>query len=132
MNRRVTTDGTGPSKERRVFAQRLTEKLRERNITGSALAEMVKISRDAVSSYTTMRSLPSKDTLAKIAKILKCKPADLLPQMSEDEINTIIEVREYSKPGMKLLIVRVPLPEAEAWDYAGSITKIAKNGSAKR
>jgi len=123
VNRRVSADGTGPSKDRRVFAQRLVERLREQKMTGAALARQVKISRDAVSSYTSMRSLPTEDTLAKIAKALQCKPKDLLPKMSEDEANTIIEVREYSQPGMKLLIVRIPLPETEAMEYATAITK---------
>jgi len=123
VNRRVSADGTGPSKDRRVFAQRLVERLREKKMTGAALARQVNISRDAVSSYTSMRSLPTEDTLAKIAKVLRCRPTDLLPKMTEDEANTVIEVREYSKPGMKLLIVRVPLPEVEAAEFYSALVK---------
>lgn len=129
MNRRVSADGTGPSKDRRVFAQRLVERLREQKMTGAALARQVKISRDAVSSYTSMRSLPTEDTLAKIAKALRCKPKDLLPEMSEDEANTIIEVREYSKPGMSLLIVRIPLPSTEAGKFYAALNSAKEKAS---
>jgi transcriptional regulator with XRE-family HTH domain len=90
-------------------------------MSGSELAKKAHISRDAVSSYTTMRSIPSGETLAKIAKALACKPVDLMPPLSEEELNTLIEVREYSQPGMKLLIARVPLPADLALKIAAQL-----------
>jgi len=132
LNRRVTADGTGPTKERRVFAQNLAERLKVQKLSGAKLAAAVGLSRDAISSYTSMRSLPSEDTLKAIAKALRCKPVDLIPPMTDDELNTIIEVREYSQPGMKLLIARVPLPEADAMEYASKLLRSAPSGGKKK
>lgn len=123
MSKRVSADGFGPSKERRVFSQRLMDKLKEQNMSGGELARRANISRDAVSSYTAMRSIPTAETLAKIAKALRCKTKDLLPPISGDEADTIIEVREHGTPGMKLLIARVPLPADFAMEYAVALTK---------
>lgn len=127
MNRRVTSDGTGPTKERRVFAQNLSNRLKVLKMSGAELARQAKVSRDAVSSYTSMRSLPTDETLARIAKALRCKKKDLLPTMTSDEMNTIIEVREYNEPGMKLLIARIPLPADYAMEMATALTKRINN-----
>ena len=132
MNRRVTSDGTGPTKERRVFAQNLSNRLKVLKMSGAELARQAEISRDAVSSYTSMRSIPTKETLARIAKALRCKPKDLLPPLTEDELNTIIEVREYNEQGMSLLIARVPLRSETALAIAQTLQKEAPNNHKKK
>lgn len=79
-----------------------------------------------------MRSIPTDETLKKICKVLKCKRTDLIPEMTEDELNTIIEVREYNEPGMKLLIARVPLPAGYAHEIAGALEERAAHNGKKR
>ena len=83
-------------------------RMRETNLRAADVARAAKISKDSMSAYVTMRALPSKESLDKIAKALKCKPADLLPP---GQVNaTVMELREHSKPGYSVLIIRAPLP----------------------
>ena len=95
-----------------MFRDRLVAKMQEQKITGAELARKAKLSKDAISTYTTMRSLPTPKTLARLAGVLNCKPADLLPVKPVTE--TLLEMRDHSKPGFKLLIVKMPLPLTEA------------------
>jgi transcriptional regulator with XRE-family HTH domain len=98
--------------DRKMFRDRLIARMQERKITGAELARKAKLSKDAISTYTTMRSLPTPKTLARLADVLGCKPADLLPVKALTE--TLLEIREHDKAGFKVLVVKMPLPTMEA------------------
>lgn len=111
MNR-LSEDGLGVTDIRRAFRARLIAQMSEANLRAADVARKAKISKDMMSSYVTMRALPTKTTLEKIAKVLKCKPEDLMPSGKID--STVMEVREHTKPGWKVLIIRAPVPTSIA------------------
>jgi transcriptional regulator with XRE-family HTH domain len=101
--------------DRKLFRDRLIARMQERKITGAELARKAKLSKDAISTYTTMRSLPTPKTLARLAEVLGCKPADLLPVKPVTE--SLLEIREHDKAGFKVLVVKMPLPTMEAMKH---------------
>lgn len=111
MNKR-SDDLMNMPTDRKMFRDRLVARMTERKITGAELARKAKLSKDAISTYTTMRSLPTPKTLARLAEVLGCKPADLLPVKPVTE--TLLEIREHDKAGFKVLVVKMPLPTVEA------------------
>ena len=72
-----TTWGTG-LESRREFAQRLRKLLAQRNMNQAELARVAGISKDAISTYMMLRSLPSRETLVRLANVLEVDPDDLL------------------------------------------------------
>lgn len=55
------------------------KKLRLQNkLKQSDIAEQLGISREAVTQWEACKTFPRRKTLYKLAKVLKCKPADLL------------------------------------------------------
>lgn len=111
MNKR-SDDLLNMPTDRRVFRDRLVARMQEQKITGAELARKAKLSKDAISTYTTMRSLPTPKTLARLASALDCKPTDLIPAKVVTE--TLLEIREHEKAGYKVLVVKMPLPTTEA------------------
>lgn len=96
------------STEKKVFRERLIARMKEQKLTATDLADKVGLSKDAISTYTTMRSLPTPKTLEKLAKALKCKPQDLLPDRVQ--LDTILEIRDHTEPGYRLLVIKMPVP----------------------
>jgi len=96
------------STEKKVFRERLIARMKEMKWTASDLANKVGLSKDAISTYTTMRSLPTPKTLEKLAKALKCKPHELLPD--RPQLDSILELRDHSEPGYRLLVIKMPVP----------------------
>jgi transcriptional regulator with XRE-family HTH domain len=120
--------------DRRVFRERLVARMQERKITGAELARKAKLSKDAISTYTSMRSLPTPKTLGRLADALGCKPTDLIPEKPISE--TLLEIREHSKTGYKVLVVKMPLPTMEAMHHYKLLAKLEedmarKNGQEK-
>lgn len=108
--------------DRRVFRDRLIARMKEQKVTGAELARKANLSKDAISTYTTMRSLPTPKTLARLAKVLDCKPEDLLPVTPVSE--TLLEIRDHHKPGFKVLVVKMPLPVLEAMQQYKVLAKL--------
>jgi transcriptional regulator with XRE-family HTH domain len=98
--------------DRRMFRDRLVARMREQKITGAELARQANLSKDAISTYTTMRSLPTPKTLERLARVLKCKPAELIPVKPVSE--SFIELREAGKPGHKVVVAKIVLPTLQA------------------
>jgi transcriptional regulator with XRE-family HTH domain len=96
------------STEKKVFRERLIARMKEQKLTASELANKAGMSKDAISTYTTMRSLPTPKTLERLAKVLKCKPQDLLPD--RPQLDTILELRDHAEPGYRLLVIKMPVP----------------------
>jgi transcriptional regulator with XRE-family HTH domain len=96
--------------------------MKEMQMTGTELARKAKLSKDAISTYTSMRSLPTPKTLARLAHALECKPDDLLPATPVSE--TLLEMREHSKPGYKVLVVKMPLPILDAMHHYKLLAKL--------
>lgn len=133
MTNRLDNDDLGPSVQRRAFKQQLVQRMADKKISAAELSRRAKISKDAVSSYTTMRSLPTEATLAKIAKVLACKPEALLQITEADaDIASLVEIREYSKPGFKLIVARVPVPIDEVTALFSKLLAYAENSNRKR
>jgi transcriptional regulator with XRE-family HTH domain len=103
--------GLNASSQRKAFRDNLEARMKELGIKAAELARRTELSKDAISSYTTMRSLPTKETLAKLAKVLRCSPKKLLPPEDHDDLGSVIEIREYGRPGFKLLVARVLVPD---------------------
>ena len=113
--------------DRRVFRDRLVARMKEQKVTGAELARKAKLSKDAISTYTTMRSLPTPKTLARLASALDCKPTDLLPVTPVTE--TLLEMREHSKPGYKVLVVKMPLPILDAMHHYKLLAKLEEESN---
>ena len=96
--------------------------MKEMQMTGTELARKAKLSKDAISTYTSMRSLPTPKTLVRLANALDCKPDDLLPATPVSE--TLLEMREHSKPGYKVLVVKMPLPILDAMHHYKLLAKL--------
>lgn len=126
MNRR-TDDMMNVPTDRKFFRDALVAKMKELGISGAELARKSKLSKDAISTYTTMRSLPGPKTLARLCAVLKCKPTDLLPTHPVSE--TVLEMRDHSKPGYKLLVVKMPLPLEDALKHYRLLAQIEQEHS---
>jgi len=124
LNKR-TDDMLNVPTDRKVFRDRLIARMKDQKISGAELARKAKLSKDAISTYTTMRSLPSPKTLARLATVLNCKPADLIPVKPVTE--TLLEMREHTKPGYKVLIVKMPLPLMDALHHYKLLAKIEED-----
>lgn len=110
------------SKER--FREALVAMMKEKGMRASEIARKGGMTKDALSSYTTGRSIPNEKNLKKLAKVLGCEPSDLLSKTHGQRV-AFAELREYSKPGYKLLVMRMPLPFADAVDILQRATKLA-------
>lgn len=108
--------------DRKVFRDRLVARMKEQNISGAELARKAKLSDDAISTYTSMRSLPTPKTLARLAEALRCKPTDLLPAKPVTE--TLLEMRDHHKSGYKVLVVKMPLPVLDAMHVYKLLAKL--------
>ena len=74
-----------------IFAESLRKALAKAGITQSDLARRTHLSRDAISSYMHERSLPSDQSLSRIARVLRIEAATLLPaRLRDDNLNSII------------------------------------------
>ena len=120
MSRRAN-DVMGPTADRRFFKERLASRMKELNLFPAEVARQAKISKDAVSSYMSMRSLPGPNTIKKLAQVLKCEVKDLLPSQQVMVEDVFVEVREHSRANYKLLVCRVPLPQMMAMDLASKV-----------
>lgn len=121
MSKRVN-DVLGPTQDRRFFKERLVSRMKELNLYPAELARQARISKDAVSSYMSMRSLPGAKTLERLAKVLQCKPSDLMPSNGASLTDDVfVEVREHSKQNYKLFVCRVPLPQLLAMRIASEV-----------
>lgn len=123
------TDDLSMPSDRKAFRDRLVNRMREKKITGAELARAARISKDAISTYTTMRSLPTPKTLSRLAQVLECKPHDLLPDKPLNE--SLLEMREHAKPGFKVLVVKMTLPLKEALHYYGALAELEKKMETK-
>lgn len=124
MNKR-SDDLLSVPDERRLFRDRLLARMKEKRMTGAELARKAKLSKDAISTYTSMRSLPTPKTLDRLASVLECKPTDLLPDKPASE--SVLEIRGHSRPGYKVLIVRMPLPLNQAMKHYQLLAELEKN-----
>jgi transcriptional regulator with XRE-family HTH domain len=132
--------GLSASPQRRAFKDELLKRMREHGINASELARRTELSKDAISSYTTMRSLPTKETLSKLAKALKCKPKELLSPVAGTDDIKVLEFHEYSRPGFKLLVARVVVSEDDVADlfnqlrdkHANSLAEIAQGSRPRK
>ena len=121
MNKR-SDDLINMPTDRRMFRDRLVARMHEKKITGAELARKAKLSKDAISTYTTMRSLPTPKTLGRLAAVLDCEPGDLLPTKAVSE--TLLEMRDHYKPGYKVLVVKMPLPIVDAMHHYKLLAKL--------
>jgi len=100
------------------FAKRLYERMAGKGWTQSQLARYAGLNRDAVSTYVRARSLPSPESLAKMARVLDCKPEELLPNYFEaaaSEQPVAMELKEvHGEEGLMWLKVNMRLPKATA------------------
>ena len=117
-------DASTEESDKIAFRERLLAKMRERKITGAELAKAAKLSKDAISTYTTLRSLPTPKTLNKLAQVLGCKPHDLLPD--KPVMRTLLEVRDHHHKDLKVLVVKMTLPAEDAMEQFSSLWKLDK------
>lgn len=70
------------------FGRRLYQELVARGWNQSELARRADLPRDAISTYIRGRSVPTPQSLAKLAKALGKAPAELLPNHAVDAVKT--------------------------------------------
>jgi transcriptional regulator with XRE-family HTH domain len=100
------------------FARRLADRMLQMDMNQSELARKVKMSKDAISTYTRGRSLPSQSSLLKLAKALGTEPGTLLPRrydtspqsgpakillLNENEMEISIQKVVSIEAGMKII-----------------------------
>ncbi|HZO54867.1 MAG TPA: helix-turn-helix domain-containing protein [Bryobacteraceae bacterium] len=123
----MSTKVEDPSTEegdKRAFRERLLAKMREKKITGAELARAAKLSKDAISTYTTLRSLPTPKTLNRLAHALGCKPQELLPD--KEVARNLLELRDHQHKDLKVLVVKMTLPAEDAMEQFSSLWKLDK------
>jgi transcriptional regulator with XRE-family HTH domain len=81
--------------QKAAFSRTMLRRLAELSMNQSELASRLGITRDAVSTYARMRSLPSPAVLKKMAVVLGISADELLPSRyePEPEMPLAIEVR---------------------------------------
>lgn len=130
----------GATPQQKKLKEVLERRMKELGIKAAELARRTELSKDAISSYVNMRSLPTKATLRILAKELKCTMAELMPEETvTDEIEKICEIRNYSQPGFNLIVARILVPADEAsevWKnlnqmHSSSLAEIAKSSRKK-
>lgn len=71
---------------RKLFARRLFRVMTERGWTQAELARRADMNRASINKYISGHSLPSPDSLARMAQALNIRPIDLLPVELPDDI----------------------------------------------
>ncbi len=96
------------------FAKRLYHAMENKGWTQSQLARYAGLNRDAVSTYIRGRSMPSPESLNKMAKVLDVKAEDLLPNYFESAVHaqpTRMELKEiHGEDGYMWLKLDMRLP----------------------
>lgn len=128
MNKR-SDDLLNMPTDRKMFRDRLVARMKEKKMTGVELARRSGVSSDAISTYTTMRSLPTIKTLHRLATALGCKATDLIPTKPISE--TLLEMRDHHRPGYKVLVVKMPLPILEAMNQYRQLAKLEEELAAR-
>lgn len=102
------------SSTKEEFAKRLYKAMENKGWTQSQLARYAGLNRDAISTYIRGRSIPSPDSLSKMAKVLDVKAEDLLPKYFESaaqEQPTRMELKEiHGESGYMWLKINMRLP----------------------
>ncbi len=91
------------SGEMRLFSERLLIALHRRNITQRSLAEQIGISPKALNKYVRGRTIPSSDTLYKIAEALDVSTDWLLGRTDEPADLYAADIEDQYKPQVKIL-----------------------------
>jgi transcriptional regulator with XRE-family HTH domain len=96
---------------KKVFSDNLRAALARSRISQSELARRTNLSRDAIATYVNERSLPSGESLKKIARVLKTEAATLLPdKLINDNVNRL----SISVDGTSwILDLRMRVPDGE-------------------
>lgn len=113
---------------KREFATRLLARLVQLNMTQMDLAKRTGYSKHAVSTWARQRSLPTTEAMNKIAKILNCKPEDLLPFRFESPMAATVDIKLYGNGRARLRIDR-ELDEDLALKIAGMIHEGSKGSN---
>lgn len=86
-NKNHNGDRLPPDMVKQEFASRLYRMTRERDWSQSDLARAAGITRDAVSTYFTAKSLPEMKNAAKLAEALGISVDELLPSRTAEAID---------------------------------------------
>ena len=102
------------------FAKRLYDAIMSRGWTQSEFARHCELRRDAVSTYVRGRSMPSPQSLEKMAQVLGIKPEDLLPnyyEAGQANVEPTMELRDVpNDEGYMWLRLNMRLPKKVAID----------------
>ena len=93
---------------KKVFSENLRHALERAHMTQTTLAKRTLLSRDAISTYVNERSLPSSESLKKIARVLKVSPMALLPDRRAADRNVLL-VTHDARGGLLEARIRLPM-----------------------
>lgn len=100
------------------FAKRLYDAIMQRGWTQSEFARHCDLNRDAVSTYVRGRSMPSPQSLEKMARVLGLRPEDLLPNYYESgqaAVEPTMELKDVpNEDGYMWLRLNMRLPKKVA------------------
>lgn len=113
MNARQPSGGTrmrASDALKAEFSRRLLRRLAEVGMNQSELAKRIGVTKDAVSTYARQRSLPTPQTLKKMAAILQIDAEELLPSRYDypDSVPLQIEMRANGKCAITVHQLEVP------------------------
>lgn len=106
--------------EKREFAERVFNLMREHGMTQAELSRAADLPRDSISRYVRAISVPDKRNLEKLARALGVAPEVLLPNVIEDEYGITespLEIKVHPKdPTMAWVRINrlVPLSQVPA------------------
>jgi transcriptional regulator with XRE-family HTH domain len=100
------------------FAKRLVQAIEAKGWNQSQLARYAGLARDAVSTYVRARSMPSPESLRKMAAVLEVKAEVLMPNYFESasaEQAARLEIKDiHGEDGYMWVKVNMRLPKAVA------------------
>ena len=100
------------------FSKRLYDAIMQRGWTQSEFARHCDLNRDAISTYVRGRSMPSPQSLEKMAQVLGLNPEDLLPnyyEAGQSAVEPQMELRDVpNEEGYMWLRLNMRLPKKVA------------------
>lgn len=96
------------------IGRRIHKRMLARGWRQADLARASDLSRNSISNYIKGNQAPSGTSLVALAKALKCKPADLVPdfKMPEDTRETLLEMKVMDGGLSHLIVNKIVTTEA--------------------
>jgi len=107
------------------FARRVNARLDELGMSQADLARATNMGRDNISSYCRGKTRPRPDSLARLARALKCESSDLWPREEGEGVDSDIRI-EFGDEGMVRIQINVTLPARSAYEVIEMVRSMSE------